>query len=213
MMRALAWRSAQYPFTVATCVLIVFAGFLSYTAAGQTISRSALRQFGSSPRDLLALNIGRVITSAFVTDGGLVFWMALALTALFVGAAEHFTDTATAALVFWGAHFASFSVTGLVTLALGVAGSRLGMLLFVTRDVGPSAGYVGCLGLALVCSGWRYRWWVIALVAGALGVSLAFSIQELVTNPRGVSANIAHFVALAFGVASGVAVRRRRRLR
>ena len=210
-MRTVAWRVAQLPFTLATCALIVLAAFASYTAVGQTISRGALHRFGSSPRDLFALNLGRIITSAFVTDGGLVFWMALTLTALFVGAAEYFTDSGMAALVFWGAHFATFAVTGLVTLALGAAESRLGELLFVTRDVGPSAGYVGCLGLALVCSGWKYRWWMIGLVAVALSVALVLSLPELRTNPRDVSADIAHAVALAVGVGSGMGVQRRRR--
>jgi cell division protein FtsW (lipid II flippase) len=211
--QTLAWRLARYPFTVATCGFIVFGGLLSRTATGQTITRRALRQFGSAPRDLLAFNLGRVVISAFVTDGGIVFWMALALTALFAGAAEHFTDTTTATLTFWGAHFASFLVSIYVTLPLDLTGSRLAALLYVTRDVGPSAGYVGCLGLALVCSRWRWRWWLIGAVAVGLGTALLLSLPELRGAPRDVSADLAHASALVFGVVTGSAILLVRRMR
>jgi hypothetical protein len=208
--RLLGWRARRYPFTLATCGLIVFAGFLSSTAAGQSISGRALHQFGSSQRDLIALDLGRVITSAFVTDGGTVFWVALAFTALFVGAAEHFTDTWTAAITFWTAHFATFAASLLVTAWLGMAGSRLANLLFATRDVGPSAGYVGCLGLALVCSGWRWRWLAIGAIAIGLCVTLARSVPGLHAAPRVFSADFAHAIALVVGVAAGLIVESRK---
>jgi hypothetical protein len=205
-----ALRVRDFPFTILTCGLLVVGGWISRTAAGQTITRRALRTFGSSPRDLRALDLGRVVTSAFVTDGGYVFWMALALTALFVGAAEHFAGTLAAALTFWCAHVATFAVSFLVTFPLRLAGSRLATLLYTTRDVGPSAGYVGCLGLALVCSRWRWRWLVLGVVGLALIAALALSLPEMHANPRDTSADLAHAVALGVGVIAGLLVERRR---
>jgi hypothetical protein len=197
-------RAARYPFTIATLGLIAFAGFLTRTTIGQTITRGMLGGFGSSPRDLLSLDLVRVATSAFVTDGGWVFVLALACTALFVGAAEHYTGTLATLLTFWGAHFATFALMLLLTLSLSAAGSRLALLLYATRDVGPSAGYVGCLGLALVTSGRAWRWWAIGFVAAALGATLVLALPELRSQPREVSAALAHLTALAVGVAIGV---------
>lgn len=206
----LAWKATRYPFTLITCGFIAFAGLLSFTATGQTLTRRALHSFGSSPRDLLALDVWRVVVSAMITDGGIVFWIALVFTALFAGAAEHLVGTAITAFTFWGAHFASFAFTGLLTASLTIAGSRLGALLFVTRDVGPSAGYVGCLGLALVCSGWKYRWWLLGAIAIGLCAALVASLPELHTAPRDVTADLAHATALVFGAGVGLVVELRR---
>jgi hypothetical protein len=202
----LAWRLARYPFTLVTCGFLVFGAFLSHTATGQMITTRTLHQLGSAPRDLLGLDVGRLMVSAFVTDGGWVFWLALAFTALFAGAAEHFTDSMTAGLTFWGAHFTTFVVSVLIVLPLGLTGTRLAGLLYVTRDVGPSAGYVACLGLALVRSGWRWRWWIAAAIGAGLGVALVLSIPELRSAPRDVSADLAHATSLAVGLLVGSAL-------
>lgn len=212
-LRSLLTRASFYPFTVTTCALITFVGFLTLTATGQAITHRALLEFGWAPRDLLALDLGRTAFSALVTSGGAVFWMALALTALFVGAAEHYGGTAIAAATFWGVHLATTALMLAVALPLHLAGISLATLVFVTRDVGPSAGYVGCLGLALVLCGKPWRWWALGATGAALGAVLAMSLATLGTDPTDVSANFAHAVALPLGALAGLAVVRWRRAR
>jgi len=203
-------RASFYPFTAATCALLVFAGFLTLTATGQDITQRVLQDVGWAPRDLLALDIGRTAYSALVTNGGYVFWMALVLTVVFVGAAEHLAGSAVAALTFWGVHFATTATMLLVSLPLHISGVSLATLVFLTRDVGPSAGYVGCLGLSLVLTRARWHWWALGAVGLFLVTALAVSLSTPGTAPADVSANLAHVIALPYGAALGWVVARRK---
>ena len=209
--RVLALRVNFYPFAATTCALIGVTGFFTLTATGRSITTHTLQQVGWAPRDLVALDIGRMLFSALVTNGGLVFWMALALTALFVGLAEHYAGSPMAAATFWGVHLATLGVMLAVSLPLHLAGDSLGTLVYATRDVGPSAGYVGCLGLAIVCSKRRERWWVLGATAVVLATVLARSLWGSGTEAIDVSANLAHAVALPIGASFGLLYLRRTR--
>ncbi len=210
-MRTLALRVTFYPFTAATCGLICLAGLLTLTATGQDITQRAMHQFGWAPRDLIALDVGRAVFSALVTNGGVVFWTALALTALFVGAAEHFAGALAAAVTFWGSHLATLALMLVVSLPLHLSGDSLGTLVYASRDVGPSAGYVGCLAMALVCSGWRWRWWAVGAIAAGLASALVLSLTAVPADSLDVSANLAHVIAFPVGITFGLFFTRRAR--
>jgi hypothetical protein len=87
----------------------------------------------------------------------------------------------------------------LVTLPLHLVNSALGTALFVARDVGPSAGYVGCLGL--VCARLPRPWRYISSAAiwGSLIVVLLLPAQVGHDAVAKITADLAHAIAFPLG--------------
>jgi len=144
----------RFPFTLIMLVLLILAAFLTDTHTGQ-LSAEWLDRVGFAPTDLLALDLERLFTSAIVTIGGSVFLRALAMIAFAVGLAEWRTSSRRAALTFWGIHLLTVLLVSLaISLPLHWAGVTVGSLVALSRDVGPSAGYFGALGLATMRHGY-----------------------------------------------------------
>lgn len=196
------WRKifTNLPFTWAMLFLLGSGALLTNTHT-DNLAPHWLNRLGFAPADVWFLRWERLFTSALVTSGGWVFWQALGMVALAVGAAEWLAGTKRAIATFWGVHLATLLLESLLVALplhqLGVAG---GTALLVARDVGPSAGYFGCLGLA--CARFpRQRWSQVA------GVLIIFSlIWTLFQPPRPgqdnivkLFADLAHLIAFPLG--------------
>ena len=146
-----------------------------------------------------------LLTSLVVTNGGFVFWDALAMTALLCGLAEHRLGSARAAAVFLGIHLAvSFAMAAGIALHNAVYEE----VWRVARDVGPSAGYYGCLGVWLGVD--RSRWkgaGAIAVIA-SLVVALFLPAHPPDTPATKLAAESAHLMAFPMGWLTGFAMRR-----
>jgi hypothetical protein len=168
----------------------------THTAA---ISAKWLDRLGFAPLDLLALDLGRLFTSALVTSGGRVFWEALAMVAFAVGLSEWLTGTHRVALTFWGVHLSTLVLESLVfALPMHWIGMTLGSLVALSRDVAPSAGYFGALGL--VSAHLRYPWNLIS--GGVIFIGLQIVLLHFSRgNDLGmeVSADLAHLIAFPLG--------------
>jgi len=203
-MKTILWR---FPFTLTMLALLGLIAIWTNTHAA-TISAEWLNRLGYAPLDLLALNLGRLITSALVTSGGRVFWEALGMVTFAVGLSEWLTDSRRAALTFWGVHFSTLLIESLViTLPLHLAGTTIGSLVAISRDVGPSAGYFGALGL--VCAHLKYPWNLIS--GGVIFVALDIALLHISGNNSlglEVSADIAHVIAFPLGWYSSKLVNR-----
>jgi hypothetical protein len=160
-----------------------------------------LNRLGFAPVDVWVLRWQRLFTSALVTSGGWIFWQAAGMIALAVGAAEWLAGTKRAIATFWGVHLATLLLESLlIALPLHHLGFTGGTALLVARDVGPSAGYFGCLGLACVRFP-RKRWGQLA------GVLIFLSlIWTLFQPPRAgqddtvkLFADLAHLIAFPLG--------------
>ena len=79
---------------------------------------------------------------------------------------------------------------------LGVAAAKL---LANTYDVGPSAGYYGCLGGAIALYFNRQQLSFLAAGIVILAGRLCLSASGLAEDPSVVSADIAHLIALPLG--------------
>ena len=188
----------RFPFTLTMMAMLGITAIWTHTHTA-VISAKWLDRFGFAPLDLLALDLGRLVTSALVTSGGRVFWEALGMVAFAVGLSEWMTGSRRAALTFWGVHFSTLLIESLfVVLPMRWAGTTLGSLVALTRDVGPSAGYFGALGLvsAHLKSPWN-------LVSGGI-IFIALEIALLHVNGNSslgmeVSADIAHIIAFPLG--------------
>jgi hypothetical protein len=177
-------------------VALVVAALITGTVVG-TLPRYVLQRIGFAPRDLWGMDLLRLFTSALVTHGRGIFASALVLTMVSVGAVERRYGTVIAAISFWAAHVWTLVVTSTVA-AWGHEGilSQLGLALVSVRDVGPSAGYFGTIGVAL----WSVRsvrvrgvaWvalvaWLVADLGGLIRLGPALR-QEA-------SADFAHLIA------------------
>jgi len=112
-----------------------------------------------------------------------------------------------AALTFWGFHLATLLMESLfIVLPLHQTGAALGAALLVAHDVGPSAGYFGCLGLACARFPNRHGAGLAGLLILA-GSGLALFQLSGVGQDATVklSADLAHLIAFPLGwLASGL---------
>lgn len=188
----------RLPFTLAMLVLLGLTAILTNTQVA-TISAEWLDRLGFAPVDLFALNLGRLFTSALVTSGGRVFWETLGMVAFAVGLAEWLTGPRSAALTFWGVHLSTLVIESLVVVfPLHFLGMTLSSLVALSRDVGPSAGYFGALGL--VSANLKHPWNLIS--GGLIFVGLQLALLRISGgNNLGmeVSADLAHLIAFPLG--------------
>jgi len=188
----------RFPFTLTMLTLLGLTAIWTHTHAA-SISTKWLDRLGFAPFDLPALNLGRLITSALVTAGGWVFWEALGMIVFAVGLSEWMTGSRRAAFTFWGVHFSTLVIESLaVALPMHWLGSMSGSLVAFSRDVGPSAGYFGALGL--VSAHLKYPWNLIS--GGVILLALEFALLHISGNNNPgleVSADIAHVIAFPLG--------------
>jgi len=188
----------RFPFTLMMLTLLGLTAIWTHTHT-TTISAEWLNRLGFAPFDLLALNLGRLFTSAMVTAGGRVFWEALGMVTFAVGLSEWLTGSRRAALTFWGVHFSTLLIESLaIALPMHWFGMSLGSLVALSRDVGPSAGYFGALGL--VSAHLKYPWNLVS--GGLIFIALEFALLHVSGNNNlgaEVSADIAHIIAFPLG--------------
>ena len=188
----------RLPFTLMMLTLLGLTAIWTHTQFA-AISVEWLDRLGFAPFDLLALNLGRLLTSALVTAGGRVFWEALGMVTIAVGLSEWLTGSRRAALTFWGVHFSTLLIESLaVALPMHWFGTTLGSLVALSRDVGPSAGYFGALGL--VSAHLKYPWNLVS--GGMIFIALEFALLHISGNNTlglEVSADIAHIIAFPLG--------------
>jgi len=188
----------RFPFTLTMLALLELTAIWTHTHAA-IISAEWLDRLGFAPLDLLALNLDRLFTSALVTAGGRVYWEALGMVTFAVGLSEWLTSSRRAALTFWGVHFSTLLIESLaVALPMHWFGMALGPLVTLSRDVGPSAGYFGALGL--VSAHLKYPWNLLS--GGAIFIALEIALVHISGNNSlglEVSADIAHVIAFPLG--------------
>lgn len=199
----------RYRFTLTTLALLILAAIVTDTADGSRFA-AALAQTGIAPRDVVALRVFRAVYSTLLTSGGWELALALVAVAAFVGGLERRAGVVVAAATFWGAHLAALLAHTAIAWALHTSGNPLGTAVYLARDVGPSAGYVGCLG-ALVAMTRSVR--LRVTLASAIWVGFAALLAaDVVTGGaiRDVSADLAHLIAFGLGFASVFATSRAR---
>ncbi|MGE5251149.1 MAG: hypothetical protein ACM3QS_13170 [Bacteroidota bacterium] len=190
---------ARTPFTIVMLCGLLVAGLLTNTYF-ERITHHWLNRTGFAPDDLWYLRLERLFTSAMVTSGGKAFWEAVFFIAFAVGLAEWMAGWRRAAATFWGVHLLALILLSLIISlslrqlrAFGIAASE------VARDVGPSAGYFACLGLASARLKRPWHW-----ISGATLFPL-FILAFAVPAPAGesarvnFSANLAHLFAFPLG--------------
>ena len=122
----------RFPFTLLMLVVLGATAVFTNTHLS-TLTKGWLERLGYAPRDLWLFNWERLFTSALVTFGQTIFWQALGMIALAVGAAEWFTGTKRTAVTFWGISAPLGKGGNVILLSISVVGGALsGRLLLDT---------------------------------------------------------------------------------
>ena len=191
----------------------LLAGALATNTHTDDLSPHWLNRLGFAPADIWFLRLERLFTSALITSGGWVFWQAVGMVALAVGAAEWLAGTKRTVATFWGVHLVTLLIESLlIAWPLHQWGTSLGATLVVARDVGPSAGYFGCLGLTGACFP-KKRWGQVA------GLFVFSSLVWTILQPPCAGQNdavklfadLAHLIAFPLGWLSSYVIFKRTR--
>lgn len=201
----------RVPFTLAMIGMLVLASWLTGTSTGVQLGARAIARLGFAPADTASFDLVRAIMSAFVTNGPTAFWIALPATAILAGITEWRNGSLKAATAFWGAHLITLGLSWALLVPLHLSGDPMGRLLFVARDVGPSAGFMGCLGYMLF--GLKGKAGPLSLAFGVVVLSgvLLMSLKTVASEPAEVSAALSHLLALPVGFVLGLLMSRRPR--
>ena len=137
------------------------------------------------------------------------FGGALGMVTLGVGTAEWRTSSARAASTFWGVHLLTLLLESGGALASDQAGWIATASLRV-RDVGPSAGYFGCIGLALATlrKPWRELLGILVFVGLVAALFLPPRAGQSAIVKR--LADAAHLIAFPLGWLSAGLLQRRK---
>lgn len=189
----------RLPFTLAMLLVITLAGLLTNTTF-ERITHHWINRIGFAPNDLWYWRLDRVFASALVTSGGVVFWEALFFVAFSVGLAEWMTGWKRTALTFWGVHLSALVMLSLIFAWAIHQLPKIGLeAVTLARDVGPSAGYFACLGLASARLSRPWHW-----VSGGI-LLVVFMIAPWTPPGAGetaevkLSADLAHLLAFTLG--------------
>lgn len=193
----------RLPFTLLMLGLLGVTAVFTNTHLA-TLPKSWLARLGYTPRDLWLFNWERLVTAALVTFGQSIFWQAMAMIALAAGAAEWLAGTKRTAVTFWGIHLTTLlSESLLIALPLHLSGSTTGTALILARDVGPSAGYFGCLGLASRRLPRPWSWLSGTAVLVALIITLFQAPRAGQGTAVKLAADLAHLIAFPLGWLTG----------
>jgi hypothetical protein len=199
----------RLPFTL--CMIILMCLVALWTNSYfQELAEIWVNRLGFAPRDFWFFRWERLIGSALVTSGGIIFWFALGMVAFTSGVVEWVTSSVRAALTFWGVHLVTLVLESLLfLLPLHQLGFTQARALFFLRDVGPSAGYMASLGLITTFLPKPWRWVAFGTILIFLIISLFLPPISGETEAVKLSADLAHLIAFQLGWMSSYLFRRK----
>lgn len=166
----------------------------------QELTHAWINRLGFAPRDLWFFRWWRLVLSAFVTSGGITFWLVLGMVAFTSGVAEWLSGSVRAALVFWGVHLVTLVSEALIfTLPLHQLGFSQPHAVYYLRDIGPSAGYMGSLGYIMIFLPKPWRWVAFGIILVYLVVFLLIPSGGATSRAIEFTDDLAHLIAFPLG--------------
>ncbi|QDV85804.1 hypothetical protein [Planctomycetes bacterium TBK1r] len=189
----------RLPFTLVALALLIGFGIYGHTHVGP-LDTELHHDAGYSTKLLLEGHLHRLLTSILFTAGGWKFYASLTMFAGAVGWVEWSQGTRRAMVTFFGIHLLTLLIVSLgISLPLSAMQTLRGDLLYSIRDVGPSAGYYGCLGFG-IASWKKWRTPVLSAVGVVLLSRLAWSAFHLPEDGHLLAADLAHAIAFPAGI-------------
>jgi len=192
----------RLPFTLTMLTILVSAGIYGRSHIG-LLDENLHRSAGYSMRLMIEGQLHRAFTSLFFTAGGWRFYSSIVMFASAVGYVEWTFGPLRAMATFFAVHLTTLAVMTLgVLVTSAISETHRGNLLWHVQDVGPSAGYYGCLGVAIVALAPPMRWPLVTAIVVVLCLRTTWSFIHLPEDGRVLSADIAHLIAFPLGIAS-----------
>ena len=193
------WRS-KYGFTILS--LVALAAFaIASDSYWNPLSDEWRQWLGFAPKNLLDFQWQRLFTSLILTAGEWKFIASFVMFGFCVGSVERVYGTWRTLRLFLTSHLTVLLTLSAVILVAALAfQSDWATRLATTRDIGPSAGYYGCLGAVLTRWPSRISLPSFALIGAILVVRLSVSASQMPDDPSVFSADAAHLLALPLGV-------------
>ncbi len=197
-------RSFHFPaFTLLMLVLIASFAELTKSNKGR-LKPEWLLHMGYAPKDIWFRKIEKIFLSALITDSQKAYIQALILIFFFVGTLEIMTRTWYTLICFWSVHVLTLLIVSLlIIIPAKKSGHVLGEELYFAKDVGPSAGYFGCLGVLLGYLPGALS--LISLILMCVGI-LVYLTQPVAKEHRlmKIHSDLAHLIAVLIGFALGL---------
>lgn len=190
----------SFPFTICLLIALVAAGAYGRTHVGPIVD-VVHEKVGHSADLLWKGEHHRIWTSVIFTTGGWHFYGSLAMVAFAVGWLEKEQGSWIALIGFLGIHAATLLMMSAgISMSHRLVETHRGNLLWYTSDVGPSAGYYGCLGIAIASQeAWAASVCILAIFV-LLVTRLVWSSYHILADGRAMSADIAHLIAFPLGL-------------
>ena len=187
------------PFTTVLLLTILAASFLAHNMHGE-LDQEVATQVGHAPRHWWAGELLRLITSIPFTSDRMHLAVALVMTALCVGSCERWRGTFATIGIFLASHGLTLGVLA-AALYVGhaLAPTHSSRQLLDISDVGPSAGYYGCLGASLLASKRRSLLLSSCAVIGYLAVRVVLAWTSPAFQPHIFQTDLAHLIAFGIG--------------
>lgn len=155
---------------------------------------------GFAPTNLLDFKWQRFLTSSLLTAGGWKFMASILMLTLCAGMTERLYGTFATMKLFLTCHLTVLAALSVALLLVATFNSSPSILALTNaHDVGPSAGYYGCLGAILMWLPLISRRSVFLCVLSILLIRLIISVGHLPEGATVVSADVAHLLALPLG--------------
>lgn len=138
----------KIPFTIITSSLMIIFAVMT-NSINRELSPELIVKFGFAPVDLLQYKIFNLFLSIFITTGKAVFFESLISFIAIAGIFEYLTSSKEVIKCFFGIHVITMIILSYITFVLFLFGNTYGIEIFLSHDVGPSAGYFGILGILI----------------------------------------------------------------
>ncbi|HSB65590.1 MAG TPA: rhomboid family intramembrane serine protease [Anaerolineales bacterium] len=198
----------RIPFTICMVAILIVVAWATHSYF-QELARNWIERLGFAPNDFWLFRWERLVLSALVTQGGLTFWFAVVATAVTSGLAEWKSGTLRTFVAFWGVHLGALMLeSALFLLPLHRLGFPAARAAFFSRNVGPSAGYMGLLGYLATFLPKRWRWLAFSTILVGLLIVLFIPPRPGQTLAIKLADDMAHLIAFPLGWLTAYLIRK-----
>ncbi len=189
----------RFVFTLSLLLIVLTFGIYNQTHLGP-ISATTQLEYGHAPAHAMRGDWLRLFTSLVLTGDQWHLMTAIVMITVCVGWLEWLTGPIATLLIFASSHVVTLLVSAVGLIAIDWAiGDQVTRRLVIATDIGPSAGYYGCLGCALFTCDFRWRGWIVTVITAILVFRLGASFAQRPIVSSQLQSDLAHLIALGLG--------------
>jgi hypothetical protein len=187
-----------FPVTIAIALLVATLGLANETWWANLASETRV-SFGQSPQHVIDGSWYRLVTSLPITGDPSHLRSSLVMIILCVGWHEVRYSWSKTVIVFLSAHFLTMLIESVILNSLHWMGSGPVSPLLIAHDVGPSAGYYGCLGSCIYYLPARLRYPFGLAICVWLVLRWTISSTGASYSSMDVRSDLAHWITWLIG--------------